>query len=188
MNPDKMRKASDVLKEGGVLLTATDTLWGLSCDASNEKAVERIKEIKGRVEGQSFILLVNSDSMLERYVNEVPDVAWDIIDQSVRPVTIIYPRGINLPDSTFHKDGTVAIRITDDPVLMKLIQYTKKPIVSTSANETGKPAPKKRDEIASTILESVDYVLDLPEVKSGSKKASSILKIGLRGEIKIIRK
>jgi len=188
MNPEKMRKASDVLKEGGVLCLATETVWGLSCDANNEKAIERIKEIKGRNENQSFILLVNSDAMLERYVNDVPDVAWDILDQTESPITIIYPRGINLPDSAFHHDGTVAIRVTKDPVLQKLIQYNKKPIVSTSANLTGKPSPKSKQELSQEVLASVDYVLDLPEQKKSSKKASSILKIGLKGEIEIIRK
>jgi len=188
MNPEKMRKASDVLKQGGVLLLATDTVWGLSCDANNAEAIEKIKKIKGRKENQSFILLVKNDAMLERYVNDVPDVAWDILDQSESPITIVYPRGINLPDNAFHSDGTAAIRVTKDPVLQKLIQYNKKPIVSTSANLSGQPSPRSREEVSEEVLASVDYILDLSDQKSKSRKASSILKIGLNGEIKIIRK
>ena len=175
-----------VLNNGGVILYPSDTIPGIGCDATNEIAINKIFEIKNRPEQKSLILLVSSEAMLQRYVEEVPDVAWDLIDYADKPTTIIYPKGKNLPQVCFAPDGSVAIRIVKNGYLNKLIQKLGKPLVSTSANLSGEPSPLKMEEISKSLVEKVDFIVNLPfESRS---KASAIIKLEVNGVFKIIRK
>ena len=183
---DIISKTLEVLKDGGVILYPSDTIPGIGCDASNEEAIKKVFEYKNRPEQKSLILLVSSEVMLQKYVREVPDVAWDLIDYSEKPTTIIYPEGKNLPKICFAADGSVAIRIVKSGYLNKLIQKLGKPLVSTSANLSGEPSPLKMEEINKTLVEKVDFIVNLPfESRS---KASAIIKLEVNGVFKIIRK
>ncbi|MGC6432734.1 MAG: L-threonylcarbamoyladenylate synthase [Crocinitomicaceae bacterium] len=177
----------DCLEQGGVILYPTDTIWGLGCDATNEDACQKIKSIKNRSESQSFIVLVDSERMLERFVPEFHPVCYDLIDHTEEPLTIIYPTSKNLAASVIGKDGSVGIRITKDPFCIKLIQKLKRPIVSTSANISGKPHGKSLSEIDNLIKSKVDCCVD-DNHKELNNPPSKIIKINLDGSFKIIRK
>ncbi|MCB9195655.1 MAG: threonylcarbamoyl-AMP synthase [Flavobacteriales bacterium] len=180
------QEALNILKNGGVILYNTDTIPGLGCDATDATAIERIFDIKNRPANKSLIVLVANDGMLQRYVEEVPEVAWDIIDFTDKPTTIIYPRGKNLAQSAMAEDGSIGIRVIKEGPLHQLIMRLGKPLVSTSANLSGDPSPQNLSEISHEIISKVDLVVDLPTNKT--HKASSIIKIELNGEFKIIRK
>jgi L-threonylcarbamoyladenylate synthase len=177
-----------ILKSGGTLLYPTDTIWGLGCDATNSKAIEKIFELKHRPENKSVIILVDGIQMLNRFVNEVPPVAWDIIDTSEKPITIIYDKGVRLADNAIAADGTVAVRICSNPFCNKLIHRFGKPIVSTSANISGAASPQNFSEIADEIKTRVDYVVKHRQHEKNKSTASSIIKIKANGEVTIIRK
>lgn len=183
---DQIKKAIAVLKKGGVILYNTDTIPGLGCDATLENSIDRIFEIKNRPSNKSLIILVANDGMLQRYVEEVPEVAWDIIDLSEKPTTIIYPKGKNLAKNALAADGSIGIRMIKDGPLHQLIVQLGKPLVSTSANLSGNSSAQNLSEISAEILEKVDLIVDLPTNKTSI--ASSIIKIELNGEFKIIRK
>jgi len=184
---NEINKALEILQFGGVILYPTETVWGIGCDATNEAAVQLVHRIKKRDANKSMILLLDDDRNLKRYVKEIPEVAWDLLDFSVKPTTIIYPEGVNLPKSVCADDGTVAIRITTSPFCQKLISRLKRPIISTSANFSGEPTPTSFEDISSKLKEAVDHVVDLPNHKL-EKEPSSIIKLGLTGEVAIIRK
>ncbi len=175
-----------VLKQGGVILYPSDTIPGIGCDATNEKAVSKVFDIKNRPENKSLILLVSSDAMLQRYVAEVPEVAWDILDYADKPTTIIYPKGKNLPEICLAEDGSIGIRIVKSGYLNKLIHKLGRPLVSTSANYSNEPSPKTMEEIPESLVDKVDFVVNLPS--ETGKKASAIIKLEVNGEFKIIRK
>lgn len=178
--------AAEGLKAGKTLLYPTDTVWGLGCDASNEEAIQKIVDIKSRSEEKSFILLVDSVAMLERYVTNIPEVCFDLIDFAVRPLTIIYDEPINLPKSLLAPDGTIAIRVTEDMNCKKLIQRLRKPLVSTSANITGQPNAKNFAEITEEIKAGVDLILN-ERLEERMQKPSSIIKVGSDNGVKVIR-
>jgi len=184
---EEINKAKIVLENGGIILYPTDTIWGLGCDATNEEAVQKIYAIKNRVDSKSLIILLDDDRKLNRFVREVPEVVWDILDYAVKPTTIVYPEAINLPSNLVAADGTIAIRITKDDFCKKLVQQYKKPIVSTSANIAEKQSPQEFKDITPEILKAVDHVVHLPASEK-SNEPSSIIKIGLGGELDIIRK
>jgi L-threonylcarbamoyladenylate synthase len=184
---EDLREALKVLREGGVILYPTDTVWGLGCDATNKEAVEKIFEIKKRKEGQSLIILVNGVTMLERYVREVPKTASMITEFSDGPVTIIYPRGRNLAPGVCAEDGSVGIRITGDDFCNQLITLFRKPIVSTSANISNEPAPSDFSEIKETIINSVSYVVKHRRADRKRSSPSPIIKTENDGSFKIIR-
>lgn len=177
----------ETLKNGGTILYPTDTIWGLGCDATDEKACQKIIEIKNRPENKSFIILVDSIQMLEKYVPEFPDVCYDLIDCADRPLTIIYPTAKGLAPSVLAEDGSVGIRVTTDPLCLKLIRSIQKPIVSTSANLSGAANPGSFADIHPDIKSKVDAII---EQRLGEKQnmVSQIIKIGLDYSIKIIRK
>jgi L-threonylcarbamoyladenylate synthase len=187
----KMREEIDhaiaVLQKGGVILYPTETVWGLGCDATNDEAVEKIYKLKQRQHAKSMIILVHDDSMLNKYVKEVPSIAWDLIDCATEPMTIIYPEAQNLPKNLIAEDGSIAIRKIHHEFCSSLLQKFRKPIVSTSANISNTPTPKTFLEIQPEILNNVDYVVNLPN-SAATGKSSSIIKVGLKGEIEIIRK
>jgi len=177
-----------VLKEGGIILYPTDTIWGLGCDATNPKAVERIFEIKKRKESKSLLVLVDSEAMLERYVRGIPPMASEIARLSDKPVTIIYPSCKNLAEGITAEDGSAGIRITTDSFCSLLIERFRKPVVSTSANTSGNPSPSHFGEISESIINSADYVVFHRREDRRKQTASPVIKVELNGEIKIIRK
>lgn len=184
---EEINKVLTVLENGGIILYPTDTIWGLGCDAKNEVAIQRIYQIKKRIHSKSLIILLDDDRKLNRFVKEVPEVVWDILDYATKPTTVIYPEAINLPKNIVASDGSIAIRITKDDFCRKLIQQFKSPIVSTSANIAGSEAPKDFKDIAPEILKAVDHVVNLHAFEKNNEP-STIIKIGLKGELNIIRK
>lgn len=177
----------DILNKGGIILYPTDTIWGLGCDATNDEACKRLMELKHRSAEKSFIVLVDSIQLLEKYTTEFPEVCYDLIDTAVRPLTIIYPSVRYLSDEVKAADGSVGIRVTTDPFCKEMIRKFRKPIVSTSANFSGEPSPTCFNDISEDLKSKVDGILmeRLDEIR---KSPSQVIKIGLDSTIKIIRK
>lgn len=175
------------LRDGGIILYPTDTIWGIGCDATNDDACQRIADLKGRSDDKSFVLLADGFPMIQKYIQEFPEVCYDLADLATKPLTIIYPNAQRLAPSILAKDGSVGIRITDDPICIKLIRGMRKPLVSTSANITGEAAPKEFKDIHSKIVEGVDLVVE-DRLTEKRMKASQIIKIGLGGQVTVIRK
>ncbi len=184
----EVEKALEVLRNGGVILYPTDTVWGLGCDATNEEAVEKIKKIKGRADNQSFIILIDNDNRLAGYVQEVPDLAYDLIEYTENPLTIIFSGAKNLAKNVINQDGSVGIRVVKHDFCESLIQRFRKPITSTSANISGQPTPSTFQEISDEILQSVDYVVKVEQELTTPKKSSTIMKLSPSGEFHFIRK
>ena len=182
-----IKNALTVLKQGGTILYPTDTIWGIGCDATNERAVNRIYEIKNREDKEGMLVLLDSADLLSRYV-EIPDVAWELIDITDEPLTIIYPGARNLAAGLLSADSSVGIRIVNDSFCKKLIQQLGKPVVSTSANISGMEAPRVFTEISREIINSVDYVVGYRQDDLTKAKPSGIIKLGLNGEVTVIRK
>lgn len=174
------------LKEGKTILYPTDTIWGLGCDSQNIEAIQKIKDIKHRSSQKSFIVLVDSVAMLERYVQNIPDVCYDLIDFSEKPTTIIYDRIEGLPDILKAEDGSLGIRVTKDNFCRKLIAGIRRPLVSTSANISGEASPKCYSEISKEIVENVDLILE-ERLEEIMVSPSSIIKIGNNNNVKILR-
>lgn len=181
-----MDKIISSLQNSGVLLTPTATTFGLSCLSSDKNAIAKINRLKGRSPDKKFILLVDNEARLQRYV-EVPDLAWDIIDISEKPTTIVYDKILELPPHLISEDGSVAIRLTQNPILKRIIGKVREPIVSTSANLAGEPTPHSFDEISPKILEAVDCILDEARSFVPKYKASSLIKISKDNRIKVLR-
>jgi L-threonylcarbamoyladenylate synthase len=186
MNED-IKSAVEILKKGGVILYPTDTIWGLGCDATREDAVKKIMEIKQRSDVKSMLVLLDSEEKLPRYVFEVPEIAWNILEVTDKPLTIIYPGAQNLAKGVIAEDGSVGIRITQDEFCCKLIRGLGRPVVSTSANISGLPWPVNFHQIDSQILKSVDYVVNYRQNEEYRGKPSGIIKLGVNGEVKVIR-
>ena len=184
----EINKAIDVLKKGGVILYPTDTIWGIGCDATNPAAVEKIYKIKQRAESKAMLVLINDSSELDKYVETVPDIAYDLIDVAVKPLTIIYDEAIGLASNLIASDGSIGIRVTKEEFSHQLCKRFRKPIVSTSANVSGKKSPATFREIDNAILESVDYVVNYRQEDDCALKSSEIIKLSKSGTIKIIRK
>lgn len=177
-----------VLRKGGTILYPTDTVWGIGCDATNEKAVEEIFRIKRRSGSKSLIVLAADEKMLNRHVKEVPGVAWDLIELSDKPLTIIYDEGLNLAKNVMADDGSIAVRIPKDEFCKKMIYKLGRPLVSTSANISGENVPRNFREINPEIKKSVGYVVHLRQNETLTANVSSIIKVGAGGEFEIIRK
>jgi len=184
---EDIRKALVVMRAGGVILYPTDTVWGLGCDATNSKAVEKIYQIKKRSESKSLIVLVNSTDMLTRYVDNIPQVALDLAEISESPLTIVYDKGRSLADKVTAEDGSVGIRMCRDPFCDDLITALRKPLVSTSANVSGETAPAIFDEISEEIKSAVDYVCQYRQDDRSRVKPSSVISISKTGAVKILR-
>lgn len=184
---DDIKAALEVLQKGGVILYPTDTIWGLGCDACNEEAVKRIYAIKNRIDSKSMLVLMENAALLERYVAEVPEIAYDLIELSEKPLTIIYDGAKNLAKNLIAEDGSIGIRLTTEAFSSDLIRRFKRPVVSTSANISGKPSPACFDEIEQEIIDAVDYVVKYRQDDTSKAVPSSIMKLGRGGEIKIIR-
>lgn len=175
------------LKQGGLILYPTDTVWGIGCDASNEKAVSKIFKLKQREDSKALICLVADDRMLKKFIKKIPEVAYDILEVSEAPITIIYDEPQNLAQNLIASDNTIAIRIPNDVFCFQLLRRFNGAIVSTSANISGEPTPNSFKEISEDIIKGVDYVVNLHREKINTKP-SSIIKLGNNGEVKIIRK
>ena len=184
-----LQNALQVLKDGGVILYPTDTIWGLGCDATNPQAVERIFRIKQREDAKSMLVLLDAPGKIQGYVQQIPDMAWELLEVSEgqKPLTIIYPQAKNLAPNLVAEDGSVGIRITEEVFSKALCQQFKKPIVSTSANISGQPSPACFEQISSEIKEQVDYVCLFRQQEQANKQSSSIIKIGEGNIIQIIR-
>ena len=184
---EQIDAAIKVLKEGGVILYPTDTIWGLGCDATNEAAVEKIFRIKQRSDSKSLITLVADLDMVGKYVKEIPEIAVQLVEVNDKPMTIIYPGATGLAKNVVAEDGTVGIRIPDNEFCNKLIFKFRRAIVSTSANISGTPAPARFEDIPQEIKDAVDFVVS-PEFEGNcTRAASQIIKVGLGSEIEIIR-
>ena len=186
MNND-IRQALDVLYKGGVILYPTDTIWGIGCDATNPEAVKRVYDIKRRMDSKAMLVLIDSPAKLNFYVKEVPPVAWDLMDLTTKPLTIIYDGARNLAPNLIAEDGSVGIRVTGEEFSRQLCFRFRKAIVSTSANISGEPAPKCFADISDDIKQAVDYIVGYRQTEKGAGKASGIIKLGTGGQVKVIR-
>jgi L-threonylcarbamoyladenylate synthase len=184
---EDIKKACQVMREGGVILYPTDTIWGIGCDATNEDAVRRVYEIKQRQDSKAILVLVDSSVKVDFYVRDVPEVAWDLIDLADKPLTIIYSGARNLAANLLAEDGSVGIRVTNEDFSKRLCQQFRKAIVSTSANISGQPSPKNFSEISEEVKSAVDYIVGYRQEEISNPKPSSIIKLDKGGVIKIIR-
>lgn len=182
----EIKNALEVLKNGGLILYPTDTVWGIGCDATNPEAVKKVYKLKQREDSKALICLVADDRMLKKYVKQIPEAAHSIIDISEKPITIIYDEAQHLAPNLIADDGTIAIRIPDDDFCYQLSRKLNGAIVSTSANVSGQSTPKSFKEIAPAILKGVDYVVNLHHEKI-CDKPSSIIKLSNSGIVKVIR-
>lgn len=185
---EDIKESLITLREGGVILYPTDTIWGLGCDPSNDAAINRIFKIKSRDENKSLIILVDGLPMIERYVTEIPEIVYELAEVSDTPLTIIYPKGKNLAAGVCGEDDSVAIRICHDEFCRELIRRFRKPIVSTSANLSGNASPANFSEIEKNVIEKVDYVVKYRQNDRSKSIASPVIKVNRDGTIKIIRK
>ena len=175
------------MREGGVILYPTDTIWGIGCDATNEDAVRRVYEIKQRQDSKAMLVLVDSSVKVDFYVQDVPEVAWDLIDLADKPLTIIYSGARNLAANLLAEDGSVGIRVTNEDFSKRLCQQFRKAVVSTSANISGQPSPRNFSEISEEVKSAVDYIVGYRPEEMSNPKPSSIIKLDKGGVIKIIR-
>lgn len=184
---EDIKKALGTLRAGGVILYPTDTVWGLGCDATNPEAVARVFEIKKRAEAKSMLVLVGSEGMLQRFVPDVPDAAWQLIDVAVSPLTIVYDHVDDIAPALRAADGSTGVRITCEKFSRTLCLRFGKPIVSTSANVSGQPAPSNFPEISGDIIGQADYVVNYHRDDLSHPKPSGIIKVGRGDIIKVIR-
>lgn len=185
---DDIKQSLAALRQGGVILYPTDTIWGLGCDPTNDTAVNKIFRIKSRSETKSLIVLTDSLSMIERYVTDIPEIIYELAEVSDSPLTIIYPKGKNLANGVCAEDGSIAIRICNDDFCRELITRFRKPIVSTSANFSGSASPGNFSEIEKPLLDLVDFVVKYRQDDRSKANASPVIKVNLDGTIKILRK
>lgn len=183
-----IKNAVQVLKEGGVILYPTDTVWGIGCDATNAEAVAKVYKIKHRDDSKALICLVDSDARLQRYVRNVPAVAWDLLDAAIKPTTVILDGAVNLAPNLIAEDGSIALRITKEPFSKELCYRFQKALVSTSANISGEPAAQNYADISQELLDSVDYVCFSRRQEHKPHTPSSIIRLKPDGEVTIIRK
>lgn len=184
---EEIKYSVDLLKKGKIILYPTDTIWGIGCDATNQKAVQRVFNIKGREQTKSMIILLDEVEKLERYIKKVPPIAYDLIANSVSPLTIVYPGAKNIAKKLIASDGTIAIRIVKGRYSAAVINQLDKPLVSTSANMSGQPSPGIFSQIGSNIIKSVDYVVEHFRDQTKTLKPSTIIKIENSGRFVVLR-
>lgn len=184
---EDIKKAVEVMKKGGVILYPTDTVWGIGCDATNADAVARIYKIKRREESKAMICLVDNDNRIQRYVRNVPEVAWDVMNLATKPTTVILDGANGLAPNLIAEDGSIAMRITHEEFSKELCYRMQKPIVSTSANISGEPAAQNYRDISEEILSQVDYVCFARRNEHKPHTPSSIIRLRPDGEVTIIR-
>ena len=189
---EDIKNAVETMRRGGVILYPTDTVWGIGCDATNAEAVKRVYDIKQRDDSKALICLVDSDDRMQRYVRNVPDVAWQLIDSlkegDARPTTLILDGAINLAPNLIAEDGSIALRITQEAFSKELCYRFQKAVVSTSANISGEPAAQNFRDIDPRIVEAVDYVCWSRRQEHKPHQPSCIIRLRQNGEVEIIRK
>lgn len=185
---DDINKALDVLRQGGLILYPTDTIWGIGCDATSAQAIENVNILKGRPANKNLIILLENANNLISYVKEVPDVAYELIEYAEHPMTIIFSGAKNLSPNLVAEDGSIGIRIVKDEFCQELIRRFRKPIVSTSANLSGQPAPKNFSHIDEHVVNGVDYVVNHRQDDNRESSPSTIIKLGPSGQFEFIRK
>ena len=185
---EDIKNAVEVLRKGGVILYPTDTVWGIGCDATNAEAVAKVYEIKHREDSKALICLVDSEGRLQRYVRDVPEIAWQLMEMSEKPMTVILDNAINHAPNLIAEDGSIALRITKEAFSKELCYRFQKAIVSTSANISGEPTAQNYRDISPELLEAVDYVCTSRRQEHKPHTPSSIVKVGRENGIKIIRK
>ncbi len=181
-------QAVAILKKGGLILYPTDTVWGIGCDATNPEAVAKVYALKKRDDSKALITLVGSELALERTVAEVPDVAWQLIEAAVTPVTIVYDRGAGVAENLLAPDGSLAVRLTRERFSAELCRRFRRPLVSTSANVSGQPTPRCFGEISQEVIDGVDYVCQSRRDEAPEATPSMVIKISAGGQFKILRK
>ena len=184
---DDLKEAVRVMKEGGIILYPTDTVWGIGCDATNAEAIDRIYRLKRRADSKSMLALVGSEGMLQRFVKEVPDIAWQLIDAAVNPMTIIYDDARGVAGNLTAEDGSLGIRITVERFSRALCDRMRGPVVSTSANISGMPTPHTFREISQEIKDGVDYVCRYRQNDNSEATPSNIIKVTRGNVVKVIR-
>jgi L-threonylcarbamoyladenylate synthase len=185
---EDIKKACEIMKDGGIILYPTDTIWGIGCDATNEEAVKKVYELKQRSDSKAMLVLVDSFVKVNYYVQDLPEIAFDLVDLSTKPLTIIYSKARNLAPNLIAEDGSVGIRVTSEEFSNNLCQRFRKAIVSTSANISGEPSPTCFAEISEEIKNNVDYIVKTRQNEKPGAKPSSIIKLGSTGEVTILRK
>lgn len=184
---EEINYAVSLLKKGKIILYPTDTIWGIGCDATNSKAVQRVFKLKDRDKSQSMIILLDDEAKLSKYVKEVPPIAYDLIKNSNSPLTIVYPLAKNISKKLIADDGTIAIRIVKGRFTSEVIRKLDHPLVSTSANVSGQPAPRTFNQISEEVIENVDYVVEHFRGNTKTLKASTIIKLEPNGRFVILR-
>lgn len=184
---EEISKTLKVLNEGGLILYPTDTIWGIGCDATNSEAVKKIYDLKKRMDSKSMLVLVDNDETLNRYVDDIPEVAFELIEATDRPLTIIYDHPVGVAPNLLAEDGSLGIRIIEDPFCRELCRRLRKPLVSTSANISGQKSPSNFSQISEEIKNGVDYVVEYRQNEQSASKPSNIIKLSDGGVIKIIR-
>ncbi len=184
---EEIIKAAKVLQSGGMILYPTDTIWGIGCDATNFKAVEKINQLKKRTAQKRYIVLLDQPEKLEHYVEKIPEIIWDLLLRVDSPLTVVYPKAKNLAKNVIAADQSIAIRIVKDQFCQRLIRVFGKPIVSTSANFTHEPPPVMFNNISKELIGKVDYVVNFNRDKLNTMKPSTIIKITENGHYEILR-
>lgn len=184
---EDLNAAVRTLKEGGLILYPTDTIWGIGCDATNAEAVARIYALKRREDAKALLSIVSDDGMLASTIRKVPDIAYDLMDTALKPLTIIYPDAIGLAPNLLAEDGSAGIRVVADPFCRKMCERLRHPVVSTSANISGAPSPGCFADISEEVKAGVDYIVRYRQEERTKAVASNIIKLGLRGEVIVIR-
>ncbi|MDB4926268.1 L-threonylcarbamoyladenylate synthase [Mucilaginibacter sp.] len=185
---DEVAKAFKVVQDGGIILYPTDTIWGIGCDAANTEAVQKIYRLKQRDEAKSMIILLDTDNKLASYVQEVPELAYSLIEYAENPLTLIIPGARNISPALIAGDGSIGIRVSNHPFCQGLIQRLRRPLVSTSANISGKPSPQYFSQIDQEIIDGVDYVVDVDQHSMEIKNPSTIMKLSPNGQFEFIRR
>lgn len=188
INKDDINRALETLKNGGLILYPTDTIWGIGCDATNPEAIEKVYALKGRDKSKSMLILLHTDNQLAAYVNDIPEVAYELIEASDRPLTIIYSNAKNIVQNALAEDGSIGIRIVNHPFCQQLLQRFRKPIISTSANISGEPSALTFDDISDAIKEGVDYIVEYGQNDNQLGKPSLIMKLDPSGKFEFLRK
>ncbi len=184
---EEIKKAAKVLQEGGIILYPTDTVWGIGCDATNPEAVKKVYELKRREDSKAMLVLVDSPVKIDFYVDQAPEIAFDLIDLATKPLTVIYPNARNLAENLIAEDGSVGIRITKERFSHGLCKFFRKAIVSTSANVSGMPTPAIFSEISEDIKNGVDYIVNFRQDETNTPSPSGIIKLGEGGLVSVIR-
>jgi L-threonylcarbamoyladenylate synthase len=185
---DEVKKAFEMVQQGGIILYPTDTIWGIGCDATNTEAIQKIYALKQRAAEKSMIILLDTENKLESYIREVPAVAYDLIEFAENPLTLVMPGAKNISPALIAEDGSIGVRVSKHPFCQQLIQRLRKPLVSTSANISGQPSPQNFAQITAEIVEGVDYVVDVDQHDLSVKKPSTIMRIDPSGMFEFIRR